>query len=106
MIKEYIKKEFLTPSKCLAEASTAIGLWIDLKAGSATVMLEVNKDFQARQDGGTVMDTKNVVISAIDAQAIYSTVHDAVVAAILADAQYIGGTLEQVEVADPIPEVI
>lgn len=96
-MREYIKKDLETPSGVVAGSSSAIGLWIDLKSGSANIMLEVNKDIQARIDGKSILDTRNVAVSSIDTMTIYQLVHDTVVAAILADPQYVGGTLEQVE---------
>lgn len=102
-MREYIKKDLETPSGVIANSSSAIGLWIDLKACSANIMLEVNKDIQTRIDGKAILDTRNVSVSSIDTMTIYQLVHDTVVAAILADPQYIGGTLEYAE--DPVLEV-
>lgn len=104
-IKEYIKKSLETKSGYDAECNIVTGIWIDLKAGCAVIMLDQYKDFDSMESGKIAMGKRDVSVSGIEALPVFSSVHNAVVDTILADSEFSGGTLEQVVVPDIVDEV-
>ena len=96
-MSEYIKKAIETESGYEATCWVATSVYIDLKAGCAVITLEGYKDFEAKQAGKTIMGKRDVRVEGIDALSVFYSVHNTVVSAILANAEFTGGTLEQVE---------